>query len=42
MTNESLESMLYDAFAEYAAQQDEVLFAQLGDTHVFPDGFRRT
>lgn len=41
MTNESLESMLYDAFAEYAAQQDEVLFAQLGDTHVFSRRFQK-
>ena len=35
MTNESLESMLQDAFAEYAAQQDEVLFVQVGDTCFF-------
>ena len=41
MTNESLESMLYDAFAEYAAQQDEVLFAQQGDTHVFSRRFQK-
>lgn len=41
MTNESLESMLHDAFAEYAAQQDEVLFAQLGDTHAFSRRFQK-
>lgn len=41
MTNESFESMLQDAFAEYAAQQDEVLFVQLGDTHVFSRRFRK-
>ena len=41
MTNESLESMLQDAFAEYAAQQDEVLFVQVGDTHVFSGRFQK-